>query len=149
MSYNLFCYSQEKAFWLYSLKKRCCLCTFHKIVAILNGNVHIQFIYQYLVHYSTMKSYRTVFRYHITHPRAWPLCIVWISLFHLCLQTVAEVWGHPEDLIVLSQQSSGERGRRMHTKHQPALFTGERNKWNCIVISETEFIKEAVQPYST
>lgn len=37
----------------------------------------------------------------------------------------------------------------MHTKHQPALFTGKTNQWNCIVVSETEVIKEAVQPYST
>lgn len=37
----------------------------------------------------------------------------------------------------------------MHTKHQPALFTGKTNQWNYIVVSETEVIKEAVQPYST
>lgn len=60
----------------------------------------------------------------MTQPRAWCLYIFWICLLDLCLQTVAQVWGHPEDLIVLSQQSSWERGRRMHTNHQPALFTG-------------------------
>lgn len=37
----------------------------------------------------------------------------------------------------------------MHTKHQPALFTGKTNQWNCIVVSETEVIMEAVQLYST
>jgi len=60
-------------------------------------------------------------------------------LFHLCLQTVAEVWGHPENFIVLSQQSSGERGRRMHTKQQPPLFIRETNQWNnvCIVVKKS------------
>lgn len=37
----------------------------------------------------------------------------------------------------------------MHTKRQPALFTGATNQLNCIVVSETEVIKEAVQPYRT
>lgn len=34
----------------------------------------------------------------------------------------------------------------MHTKHPPALFTGETNQWNCIGTSETEVVKEVIQP---
>lgn len=43
----------------------------------------------------------------------------------LCLQTVDEIRGHPEDLIVLSQQSSGERGRWM----QANLPSGNKSAW--------------------
>lgn len=57
-------------------------------------------------------------------------CVLPQRLFYLCLQTVAEVWGHPEDLIILSQQDTGERGRRMHSNQQPATSKQQQqNYW--------------------
>lgn len=40
-----------------------------------------------------------------------------VNLTHgtsLCFQTVAQVRGHPKNIIILSQQILGERGKRQH-----------------------------------
>lgn len=72
-----------------------------------------------------------------------PFCVFLLS--PACVQAVAEVRGHPEDFIVLPQQSPGERGRRVNTKHQPALCTETNNQWNRTVASEAGVVHEALQ----
>lgn len=67
------------------------------------------------------------------------------SLF--CFQTVAEIRGHPEDLIVLSQQSSGEGGRPSHTDGRITSLQ-VANRWASFS-PQTDVVTAAPQPSSS